>query len=90
MFLPSVLVLEEKVGKYKDILDISCSSEDPYHRWIHTMKRRRDYLWNEFSARMKSLGNGSLIINILERRVKFSNSQRDSFSNFHFQIFGTT
>jgi hypothetical protein len=36
-FLPSVLVLGEKLGKYRDLLDTSCSSEDPYHRWIHTM-----------------------------------------------------
>jgi hypothetical protein len=45
-FLPSVLVLGEKLEKYRDILDTSCSYEDPYHRWIHTMKRRRDFLGN--------------------------------------------
>nr|YP_009913499.1 Ycf1 [Picea mariana]QLJ93365.1 Ycf1 [Picea mariana] len=78
-FLPSVLVLGEKLGKYRDLLDTSCSSEDPYHRWIHTMKRRRDFLGNEFSDRVKALSNGSPAENVIERRVEFSNSQGDSF-----------
>jgi hypothetical protein len=41
-FLPSVFILGEKLDKYRDILDTSCSSNDPYYRWIHTMKIRRD------------------------------------------------
>ena len=49
-FLPNVLVLGEKLGKYRDISDTSCSSKDHYHRWIHTMKRRRVFLGNEFSV----------------------------------------
>nr|ULF47552.1 Ycf1 protein [Cathaya argyrophylla] len=82
-FLPSVLVLGEKLGKYRDLLDTSCSSEDPYHRWIHTMKKRRDYLGNEFSDRVKALSNGSPVGNVMEKRVKFSNSQGDSFTEMY-------
>nr|YP_003934503.1 hypothetical protein CaarC_p068 [Cathaya argyrophylla]BAJ19656.1 hypothetical protein [Cathaya argyrophylla] len=82
-FLPSVLVLGEKLGKYRDLLDTSCSSEDPYHRWIHTMKKRRDYLENEFSDRVKALSNGSPVGNVMEKRVKFSNSQGDSFTEMY-------
>nr|ASS30762.1 hypothetical protein [Larix potaninii var. australis] len=82
-FLPSVSVLGEKLGKYRDLLDTSCSSEDPYHRWIHTMKRRRDYLGNEFSDRVKALSNGSPAENVMERRVQFSNSQGDSFTEMY-------
>nr|YP_009268445.1 hypothetical protein [Pseudolarix amabilis]BAV19351.1 hypothetical protein [Pseudolarix amabilis] len=82
-FLPSVLVLGEKLEKYRDISDTSCSSEDPYHRWIHTMKRRRDYLGNEFSDRVKALSNGYPVGNVMERRVKFSNSQGDSFTEMY-------
>ena len=82
-FLPSVSVLGEKLGKYRDLLDTSCSSEDPYHRWIHTMKRRRDYLGNEFADRVKALSNGSPAGNVMERRVQFSNSQGDSFTEMY-------
>jgi hypothetical protein len=62
-FLPSVLVLGEKLGKYRDLLDTSCSSKDPYHRWIHTMKKRRYYLGNEFSDRVKSYLSHSHALN---------------------------
>ena len=82
-FLPSVLVLGEKLEKYRDLSDTSCSSEDPYHRWIHTMKRRRDYLGNEFSDRVKALSNGSSVGNVMEMRVQFSNSQGDSFTEMY-------
>ena len=82
-FLPSVLVLGEKLGKYRDLSDTSCSSEDPYHRWIHTMKRRRDSLGKEFSDRVKALSNGSPVGNVMERKVKFSNSQGDSFTEMY-------
>jgi hypothetical protein len=43
------------------------------------MKRRRDFLGNEFSDRVKALSNGSPVENVIERRVEFSNSQGDSF-----------
>uniref|UniRef100_UPI0030FE9D4D Ycf1 n=1 Tax=Keteleeria hainanensis TaxID=418983 RepID=UPI0030FE9D4D len=82
-FLPSVLVLGEKLEKYRDLSGTSCSSEDPYHRWIHTMKRRRDSLGNEFSDRVKALSNGSPVENVMERRVKFSNSQGYSFTEMY-------
>ena len=81
--LPSVLALGEKLGKYRDLLDTSCLSEDPYHRWNHTMKRRRDSLENEFSDRVKALSHGSPAENVIERRVKFSNSQGDSFTEMY-------
>ena len=81
--LPSVLALGEKLGKYRDLLDTSCLSEDPYHRWNHTMKRRRDSLENEFSDRVKALSHGSPVENVIERRVKFSNSQGDSFTEMY-------
>nr|YP_009535635.1 Ycf1 [Pinus aristata]AYI69436.1 Ycf1 [Pinus aristata] len=81
--LPSVLALGEKLGKYRDLLDTSCLSEDPYHRWNHTMKRRRDSLGNEFSDRVKALSHGSPAENFIERRVKFSNSQGNSFTEMY-------
>nr|AXQ01473.1 hypothetical chloroplast protein [Pinus nelsonii] len=81
--LPSVLALGEKLGKYRDLLDTSCLSEDPYHRWNHTMKRRRDSLGNEFSDRVKALSHGSPAENVIERRVKFSNSQGNSFTEMY-------
>nr|AET48434.1 vacuolar glutathione S-conjugate [Pinus greggii] len=82
-FLPSVLVLGEKLSKYRDLLDTSCSSEDPYFRWNHTMKRKRDSLGNEFSDRVKALSHGSPAENVIERRVKFSNSKGDSFTEMY-------
>nr|AET46854.1 vacuolar glutathione S-conjugate [Pinus palustris] len=82
-FLPSVLVLGEKLSKYRDLLDTSCSSEDPYYRWNHTMKRKRDSLGNEFSDRVKALSHGSPAENVIERRVKFSNSKGDSFTEMY-------
>lgn len=83
-FLPSVLVLGEKlVGGYRDVLYTSCSSEDPYYRWNHTMKRKRDSLGNEFSDRVKALSHGSPAENVIERRVKFSNSKGDSFTEMY-------
>nr|YP_010161219.1 hypothetical protein K4020_pgp008 [Abies fabri]QRH16967.1 hypothetical protein [Abies fabri]QRH18896.1 hypothetical protein [Abies fabri] len=82
-FLPSVLVLGEKLDKYRYLSGISCSSEDPYHRWIHTIKRRRDYLGNEFLDRVKALSNGSPVGNVMESRVQFSNSEGDSFTEMY-------
>lgn len=82
-FLPSVLVLGEKLSKYRDLLDTSCSSEDPYYRWNHIMKRKRDSLGNEFSDRVKALSHGSPAENVIERRVKFSNSKGDSFTEMY-------
>nr|QAA11181.1 vacuolar glutathione S-conjugate [Pinus latteri] len=81
--LPSVLVLGEKLGEYRDFLYTSCSSEDPYYRWNHTMKRKRDSLGNEFSDRVKALSHGSPAENVIERRVKFSNSKGDSFTEMY-------
>jgi hypothetical protein len=43
------------------------------------MKRRRDFLGNEFSDRVKALRNGSPTENVIERRVELFNSQGDSF-----------
>ena len=42
-FLPSVLVLGEKLSQYRDLLDTSCSSEDPYYSCLlYTSPSPRD------------------------------------------------
>ena len=90
-FLPSVSVLMEMIYEYRDyiynpraaFLKTSSLSEDPYYTWNHTMKRKRDSLGNEFSDRVKALSNGSPAENVIERRVKFSNSKGDSFTEMY-------
>ena len=87
-FLPSVSGLREKIGEYRASLynpraSILDTSEDAYYRWNHTMKRKRDSLGNEFSDRVKALSHGSPAENIIERRVKFSNSKGDSFTEMY-------
>ena len=47
------------------------------------MKIRRYYLQNEFLDQVKALRNGYLAINVMERRVKLSNSRGDSFTKMY-------
>nr|QYB21334.1 hypothetical protein RF1 [Falcatifolium taxoides] len=53
-------------------LETGCSNEDNFAKWIVAKTSRRDYLGSELEDRVKALSNGSPILDVMEKRVKFS------------------
>nr|QYB22041.1 hypothetical protein RF1 [Pherosphaera fitzgeraldii]BBF91055.1 hypothetical protein [Pherosphaera fitzgeraldii] len=52
--------------------EIDCSDQDNFDKWIAAKTSRRDYLNSELEDRVKALSNGSPILDVMEKRVKFS------------------
>nr|YP_009701002.1 hypothetical protein RF1 [Manoao colensoi]QEQ14208.1 hypothetical protein RF1 [Manoao colensoi] len=52
--------------------EIDCSNEDKMDKWIVAKTSRRDYLGRELEDRVKALSKGSPILDVIEKRVKFS------------------
>nr|QYB22236.1 hypothetical protein RF1 [Prumnopitys andina]BBF91169.1 hypothetical protein [Prumnopitys andina] len=52
--------------------EIDCSNEDKIEKWIVAKTSRRDYLGSELEDRVKALSKGSPILDVIEKRVKFS------------------
>nr|YP_009379899.1 hypothetical protein [Dacrycarpus imbricatus]QHX99679.1 hypothetical protein Ycf1 [Dacrycarpus imbricatus]BAX56427.1 hypothetical protein [Dacrycarpus imbricatus] len=53
-------------------LETGCSNEDNFDKWIVAKRSRRNYLNSELEDRVKALSNGSPILDVIEKRVKFS------------------
>nr|ARX11550.1 hypothetical protein [Ginkgo biloba]AWJ59941.1 hypothetical protein [Ginkgo biloba]AWJ60196.1 hypothetical protein [Ginkgo biloba]AWJ60366.1 hypothetical protein [Ginkgo biloba] len=81
--LPSVSVFGERIGEDGDFSNTSYSSEDPYTKWIRTKQSRKENLINELRDRIEALGNGYTVRDVMEKRVKVSNSQGDSFPKMY-------
>nr|YP_009158400.1 hypothetical protein [Macrozamia mountperriensis]AFS64334.1 hypothetical protein [Macrozamia mountperriensis]BAR93606.1 hypothetical protein [Macrozamia mountperriensis] len=81
--LPSMSVLGERIGKYRNLSHTFSSSKDIYYQWICTEERRKNNLGDEFRNRMEALGNGSPVGDVIEKGVKLSKSQGDSFPKMH-------
>nr|QYB22449.1 hypothetical protein RF1 [Saxegothaea conspicua]BBF91299.1 hypothetical protein [Saxegothaea conspicua] len=52
--------------------EIDCSNEDNLDKWIVAKRSRRDYLGSELEDRVKAISKGSSILDVMEKRVKFS------------------
>nr|UCU07100.1 hypothetical chloroplast RF19 [Cycas maconochiei subsp. viridis] len=81
--LPSVSVFWERIRRYRNLSDTFSSSEDLYYQWICTEEQRKDNLGNEFRNRIEALSNGSPVGDVMEKGVKLSNYQGDSFPKIH-------
>nr|YP_009631267.1 Ycf1 [Podocarpus latifolius]QCA41131.1 Ycf1 [Podocarpus latifolius] len=53
-------------------LETDSSNEDNFDKWVVAKTSRRDYLGSELEDRVKALSNGSPILGVIEKRVKFS------------------
>nr|YP_009113599.1 hypothetical protein [Ceratozamia hildae]AFR13775.1 hypothetical protein [Ceratozamia hildae]BAR93519.1 hypothetical protein [Ceratozamia hildae] len=81
--LPSMSVFGERIEKYRNLSNTFSSSEDLYCQWICTEERRKKNLGDELRNRIEALGNGSPVGDVMEKGVKLSKSQGDSFPKMH-------
>nr|BBF90971.1 hypothetical protein [Lepidothamnus intermedius] len=52
--------------------EMDSSNEEQMEKWIAAKTRRRDYLGRELEDRVKALSKGSPILDVIDKRVKFS------------------
>nr|YP_009701099.1 hypothetical protein RF1 [Parasitaxus usta]QEQ14305.1 hypothetical protein RF1 [Parasitaxus usta] len=52
--------------------EMNCPNEDRVDKWNVAKANRRDYLGRELEDRVKALSKGSPILDVVEKRVKFS------------------
>nr|QXM16752.1 hypothetical protein RF1 [Libocedrus chevalieri] len=61
----------------------SLDSQDHLDEWIARKSERKTYLDKEFENRMIALSNGSPLVDVLERRIRFSKKKGKCLSEVH-------
>nr|QYB20891.1 hypothetical protein RF1 [Afrocarpus falcatus]UWV18392.1 hypothetical protein RF1 [Afrocarpus falcatus] len=67
-------MIRQNMGDSESVsgLETDSSNEDNFAKWIVAKTSRRDYLGSELEDRVKALSNGSPILGVIDKRVKFS------------------
>nr|YP_009545172.1 Ycf1 [Gymnomitrion concinnatum]AZB86846.1 Ycf1 [Gymnomitrion concinnatum] len=77
-YLPSVALFEKNFGHYLNNFEFSISSNF-FKEWLETKERKREFLYNEFQYRVKSLYDGSTLTDVIEKKTGLFNYREKIF-----------